>query len=325
MAKQSFDEEYDPIREETEDSDRLVIGTRGSPLALAQAKEVAMNIIAASGGISDPPDLLVIRTSGDTVQDRPLADIGGKGLFTREIDEALLKHHVDLAVHSMKDLPTELPDGIVIAAVLVREDPRDVLIGAKSIASLPKGAKVGTSSLRRGAQVRHKRPDVSIVPLRGNVETRIRKVREGEASATLLALAGLKRLNVTTVDYIVLETDEMLPAVAQGAIAITCRAADTGMRGGLARLNHAPSARAVAAERALLARLEGSCRTPIAALAEFDAQGALLTLRASLLAPDGSKRFDATRIGSEADAEAMGRDAATELLKNAGPGFLTTT
>lgn len=296
---------------------RLRIGTRGSPLALAQAREVAALLPGA--GLDGGVELKIIRTSGDIIADRPLAEAGGKGLFTKEIDEAQLNNDVDIAVHSMKDLPTAIPLGLVIACVLPREDPRDVLIGAVSIAALPAGGTIGTSSLRRGAQVRCQRPDVSIVSLRGNVQTRIRKVQEGAAHATLLALAGLKRLGLGQAGGTVLDVEAMLPAVAQGAIAIVCRAADTALLRALAALDHRPSARAVAAERGLLAALEGSCRTPIAALAEVS-EG-VLTLRGAVFAADGSRRIDTRRSGPEADAEVMGRDAGLELRAHAGPGF----
>ena len=311
MARQpDFDDRND---------DLIYLGSRGSPLALAQASEVARSLIAASGGMMDPPELRIITTSGDAIQDRPLSQAGGKGLFTKEIDEALLSGEIDLAVHSMKDLPTNLPPGIIIAAVLPREDPRDVLIGADSIAGLPPNARLGSSSLRRAAQVLQRRPDVKIVNLRGNVQTRLGKIEAGEADATLLALAGLHRLGLDEAGGVVLSTDDMLPAVAQGAIAIACRAADPAMVATLGTLTHNPTERAVAAERALLAALEGSCRTPIAALAEWN-DGAL-SLRASIFSPDGKVRYDTTREGSDTDAERMGRDAGEELRKRAGPGF----
>jgi hydroxymethylbilane synthase len=322
MAPQPGWDDDDVIPDDLDNADNVTLATRGSPLALAQAKEVAMTLIAASAGMFAPPDLLVIKTSGDQIQDRPLAEAGGKGLFTKEIDEALLARQADIAVHSMKDLPTELPDGIVLGAVLPRQDPRDVLIGAASISALPKGARLGTSSLRRGAQVRSKRPDVTIVALRGNVQTRIDKLKNGAADATLLALAGLNRLGIDASAYATLDPSEMLPAVAQGAIAITCRADDSFSRGMLARINHARSERATAAERALLAALEGSCRTPIAALAEIDDDGTLV-LRACVLSPDGAKRYDAERRGSDKDAEALGRDAGEELRRRAGPNIFT--
>ena len=307
---------------EERNEDLIYLGSRGSPLALAQATEVAQSLMAATGGMMEPPELRIINTSGDAIQDRPLADAGGKGLFTKEIDEALLGGHIDLAVHSMKDLPTELPDGIVIAAVLPREDPRDVLIGAASIAGLPRGARVGTSSLRRASQVLHQRPDVQIVNLRGNVQTRLRKIDEGQADATLLALAGLHRLGLDDAGGTVLSAAEMLPAVAQGAIAVACRAADPSMLATLGILMHKATERAVAAERALLAALEGSCRTPIAALAEWN--DGRVSLRGAIFSPDGKTRYDTTREGADADADAMGRDAGEELRKRAGPGFFKT-
>lgn len=294
----------------------------GCNLALAQASEVAQSLVAASGGTMEPPELRIITTSGDAIQDRPLAEAGGKGLFTKEIDEALLAGDIDLAVHSMKDLPTELPAGIIIAAVLMREDPRDVLIGAESIADLPPGARLGSSSLRRAAQVLHRRPDVKIVNLRGNVQTRLRKIAAGEADATLLALAGLHRLGLEEAGGVPLSVDDMLPAVAQGAIAVACRASDTGMAARLGMLTHKPTERAVTAERALLAALEGSCRTPIAALAEWD--DGMVSLRASIFSPDGKVRYDTARQGAESDAERMGADAGEELRKRAGPGFFST-
>ena len=274
----------------------IYLGSRGSPLALAQATEVAQSLMAATGGMMEPPELRIINTSGDAIQDRPLADAGGKGLFTKEIDEALLGGHIDLAVHSMKDLPTMLPDGIVIAAVLPREDPRDVLIGAASIAGLPRGARVGTSSLRRASQVLHQRPDVQIVNLRGNVQTRLRKIDEGQADATLLALAGLHRLGLDDAGGTVLSAAEMLPAVAQGAIAVACRAADPSMLATLGILMHKATERAVAAERALLAALEGSCRTPIAALAEWN--DGRVSLRGAIFSPDGKTDRKSTRLNS---------------------------
>lgn len=307
---------------EERNDDLTYLGSRGSPLALAQASEVARSLIAASGGMMEAPELRIIATSGDAIQDRPLSEAGGKGLFTKEIDEALLSGEIDLAVHSMKDLPTDLPAGILIAAVLPREDPRDVLIGAPSLADLPPGARLGSSSLRRAAQILHRRPDVKIVNLRGNVQTRLRKIEAGEADATLLALAGLRRLGLGDAGGVVLGIDDMLPAVAQGAIAVACRADDPGMAASLGTLTHKPTARAVAAERALLAALEGSCRTPIAALAEW-ADGELL-LRAAIFSPDGKVRYDTTRAGADTDAERMGRDAGEELRKRAGPGFFST-
>jgi hydroxymethylbilane synthase len=292
------------------------IGTRGSPLALAQAHEV-QGLLAP-----EATELVVIKTTGDKVQDRPLADIGGKGLFAKEIDEALLAGHVDLAVHSMKDLETWLADGIVLAAALEREDPRDVFISEKadSLDTLPAGCVVGTSSLRRQAQILGRRPDLRVEAFRGNVQTRIRKLKAGEADATLLALAGLKRLGMADVATEILGTDVMLPAVAQGAIGITCRDEDDRMLERLLPLNHPQTWDRIMAERAMLAALDGSCRTPIGGLAEIGDDGAL-TLRALIAKADGTEIIETTRNGAAADAEALGRDAGEELRKRAGPGF----
>ncbi len=298
------------------DSSILRIGTRASPLALAQAHEVQ--------GLLEPEatELVEIKTTGDKVLDRPLAEIGGKGLFTKEIDEALLDGRVDLAVHSMKDLETWLADGIVIAAVLEREDVRDVFISekAESLESLPAGSLVGTSSLRRQAQILDRRPDLRVEAFRGNVQTRLKKLKDGEADATLLALAGLKRLGMADVATEILGTDVMLPAVAQGAIGITCRGEDDRVLERLAALNHSRTWDRITAERAMLAALDGSCRTPIGGLAEIGDDGAL-TLRGLIAKADGTEIIETTRNGPAADAEALGRDAGEELRKRAGPGF----
>ncbi len=299
------------------------VGTRGSPLALAQAKEVAARLAAAHPELAAPGgvETVVIKTTGDRVQDRTLADIGGKGLFTKEIEDGLVDGRIDMAVHSMKDVMTWLPEGLVIGAVLPREDPRDVLLSpaASRIADLPAGAVVGTASLRRQAQLLDLRPDLRIVPFRGNVETRMRKLEGGEVAATVLALAGLRRLGHGGHEAAAISTDEMLPAVAQGAIGLECRAGDEATLALLAPLDDRASAVRVACERALLAQLDGSCRTPIAALAELAGGG--LALRALVAAPDGSRVHRTRREGSEADAEAMGRDAGDELRARAGPGF----
>lgn len=302
----------------------LRIGTRGSPLALAQTEEVRSRLAAGHPELAEPGALetVVIRTTGDKVFDRPLADIGGKGLFTKEIDEAMLAGGIDIAVHSMKDLPTWLPDGIVLACTLPREDPRDALIcaRARSFSELPAGSIVGTASLRRKAQILFHRPDLRVVSLRGNVHTRLRKVSAGEIDATLLALAGLRRLGMADAASAVIETDEMLPAVAQGAIGLTCRTGDPSVRDVLAALDHAETTTRVTAERALLAVLDGSCRTPIAALAEVDATGGL-TLSGLVARPDGSELLETARVGRAEDAESLGRDAGEELRRRAGPGF----
>lgn len=299
----------------------LRIGTRGSPLALWQANETARLLKAAFPGLETA--IVTIKTTGDRIQDRNLSEAGGKGLFTKEIEEALLDRSVDLAVHSMKDVPTWLPDGLGIVTVLPREDPRDALIargGAASLAALPRGAKIGTSSLRRAAQLKAKRPDLAVVEFRGNVETRLAKLEQGVADATFLAYAGLKRLGKTDAVSAVLEPSEMLPAVAQGAIGIEARLDDTRTRGFLAALDHAPTHDAVRAERGLLEKLDGSCRTPIGALATIDAAGRL-RLDGLVVRPDGTDLLTTFREGPVTDAERMGRDAGEELKRRAGPGY----
>ncbi|MGB8274045.1 MAG: hydroxymethylbilane synthase, partial [Alphaproteobacteria bacterium] len=284
----------------------LRIGTRGSPLALAQTREVHERLSRAHPQLAEPGaiETRIIRTSGDKVTDRALAEIGGKGLFTKEIEEALLAFEIDLAVHSMKDVPTWLPPGLEIVCLLAREDPRDAFFapGVSAISGLPEGAKVGTASLRRQAQILAQRPDVRVVTFRGNVQTRLRKLAEGQVDATVLALAGLKRLGLTDAPAAILSTEEMLPAVGQGAIGIECRSADERVRTLLAALNDEATRIRVTAERALLGALDGSCRTPIAALAEMEGQDRL-HLRALLALPDGSKLFRAERRGPASDAE----------------------
>ncbi|MBI2236517.1 MAG: hydroxymethylbilane synthase [Magnetospirillum sp.] len=303
----------------------LTIGTRGSPLALAQTHEVRDRLAAAFPELAAPGAIatLVIKTTGDLVQDRPLAEIGGKGLFTKELDDAMLDGRIDLAVHSMKDVPTLLPDGIGLPCILPREDVRDAFICLKagSLAELPGGSVIGTASLRRGAQILHRRPDLKVVNFRGNVQTRLRKLEEGAVDATLLAMAGLRRLGLAQHVTAALSVEDMLPAVAQGAIGITCRSDDAGAHRFLAALNDPVSNVRVAAERAFLTRLDGSCRTPIAALAELD--GDRLSFRGLIVSLDGVTVHATARTGTAADAAAMGTDAAEELLKVAGPGFFT--
>ncbi|MDA8233061.1 MAG: hydroxymethylbilane synthase [Magnetospirillum sp.] len=303
----------------------LRIGTRGSPLALAQTHEVRDRLAAAWPELAAPGaiDVVVIKTTGDMVQDRPLAEIGGKGLFTKELDDSMLDGRIDLAVHSMKDVPTVLPDGIVLPCMLPREDVRDAFIclKAKSLAELPAGSVIGTASLRRGAQILHRRPDLRVVNFRGNVQTRLRKLGEGEVDATLLAMAGLKRLGLVEHATAALSTDDMLPAVAQGAIGITCRTNDPTAHRWLGALNDGVTFVRVTAERAFLAKLDGSCRTPIAALAELD--GDRLEFRGLIVSPDGRTIHAARRSGTASAAEALGTDAAQELLDIAGPGFFT--
>jgi len=300
----------------------LRIGTRGSPLALYQAREVAARLAALLGrGPEEAAEIVVIKTTGDRVQDRNLSELGGKGLFTKEIEEALLTGEIDLAVHSMKDMPSTLPGGLVIDCLLEREDPRDAFLShtAHSLAELPKGAVVGTSSLRRAAQIRAKRPDLSIVPFRGNVETRLAKLERGVADATLLAMAGLNRMALTHHARGPVSTDDMLPAVAQGAIGVERRENDARIGDLLAKLHHAETGFRVEAERGLLRVLDGSCRSPIAALAEL--KGERLILRGMLLTPDGSKVLDVTREGLAHDARLMGEDAGLDLKRRAGPEF----
>ena len=302
----------------------LLIGTRGSPLALWQARHVLARLIAAHGLADDAVALKVITTSGDRITDRPLRDFGGKGMFTKEIDEALLDGGVDLAVHSMKDLPTHLPAGLIVGAVLPRADVRDAFISAKAelLAGLPPGSVVGTSSLRRAAQVRRFRPDLRVVDFRGNVETRLKKLGEGRADATLLALAGLERLGLAARATSVLSTEEMLPAVAQGAIGVTCRFDDAKTRAMLEPLDDAVSATAVACERAFLGTLEGSCKTPIAGLAEIEKDR--MRFRGMILTPDGSEWFETELTGAADRAERIGTEAGEALLMRAGPGFIAS-
>ena len=273
------------------------IGTRGSPLALAQARMVHAALAAQGAG---EIEIVAIRTSGDRIQDRPLSEAGGKGLFTKEIEEALLAGTIDLAVHSAKDMPTLLPEGLMLAACLPREDVRDAFISRKaaSLRELPQGAVVGTASLRRQAMVKRLRPDVSVVPLRGNVETRLRKLEAGEVDATLLALAGLKRLGLADKATALLDAQEFLPAVGQGAITIEARADDARTRALLAKIDHADTSMALGCERAFLAVLDGSCRTPIAGHAVLD--GDAISFRGMILRPDGSEAFETSRAGTAA-------------------------
>ena len=302
---------------------RLRIGTRASRLALAQTELVSRALAGAHPELAAPDalEVVTIRTTGDRVTDRPLAELGGKGLFCKELEAALLERRIDLAVHSIKDLPTWLPAGLVLGAVLEREDPRDVLLARPPapIAALPEAAVIGTSSVRRKAQLLAQRPDLRVIDFRGNVDTRLRKLAAGEVDATLLALAGLRRLGIEDASMVVLSLEEMLPAVGQGAIGIECRADDQASLALLAAIDHAPSSACVRAERALLAALDGSCHTPIAGYAEMSDEG--LHLRALIARPDGSACLRTARTGSPRDAEALGRDAGEELRKRAGAGF----
>ncbi len=278
-------------------------------------------LAAAHGLASELIAIETIRTTGDRVQDRPLAELGGKGVFTKEIEDALLARRIDLAVHSAKDLATVLPPGLVIAACLPREDPRDVFVSqrANDLLSLPPGSLVGTASPRRQALVRHLRPDLRVAPLRGNVETRLRKLAEGVADATILALAGLKRLGMESAATSIFEIDEFLPAVGQGAIAIETRADDRAILSLLAPIDHAETSVALSAERAMLGELGGNCRTPIAGHAVVTA--GRIRIRGLVAKPDGSLTFEAAREGAVRDAAALGADLGRELKTRATPDF----
>src|SRR5471030_1149484 len=288
---------------------RLRIGTRGSPLALVQARTVRARLAAALGVGEAAIELKIIRTSGDAIQDRPLADVGGKGLFTKEIEEALLEGRIDLAVHSAKDMPTVLPAGLMLAACLEREDPRDVFISRKapSLAELPQGATLGTASLRRQAIAKRARGDLRVVPLRGNVETRLRKLADGEVDATILALAGMKRLGLTEHATKIMSVDEFLPAVGQGAIGIEAREDDTRTREILARIDYADTSIALACERAFLAVLDGSCKTPIGGHADISCD--TIHFRGLLAHPDGEPSCEHESKGPRGDAIEIGTEA----------------
>lgn len=300
-------------------SKTIRIGTRGSPLALAQATIVRRTLVAA-GFAADDLETVIIRTSGDRIQDRSLSEIGGKGLFTKEIEEALIAGGIDLAVHSLKDLPAWMPDGLGLGAVLERADPRDALLSpiASTIAELPQGARVGTSSPRRKAMLLNRRPDLEIVDFRGNVGTRLAKLDAGEVQATLLAMAGMARLGLDTPRHAI-DPEEMLPAACQGAIGIEIRLGDAAIDPVCAALNHAPSAIAVAAERAFLSTLDGSCRTPIAGLATVaDGNVRFDGLVASL---DGTLIVRRGGTAPLADAADLGTRVGTEIRAAMPPDF----
>jgi hydroxymethylbilane synthase len=297
----------------------LKIGTRGSPLALAQAHETRARLMAAFNLPEEAFQIVVIKVTGDLIQDRSLREAGGKGLFTREIEEALLDGSIDIAVHSMKDMPVLQPEGLLLDTYLPREDVRDAFISphASGLAGLPQGAVVGSSSLRRRAQIAVRRPDLQVVEFRGNLQTRMRKLGEGVAAATFLAMAGLNRLGMQ-VGQAPVAPEDMLPAVAQGAIGIERRAADDRAAEMLAAIHHNDTGLRLAAERAFLARLDGSCQTPIAGLALLDGG---LWLRGEILRPDGSKAIAGELRGVAGDGAALGAALADELLGRAGPGF----
>ena len=299
----------------------LKIGTRGSPLALWQAHEVRRCLMEAFALPEEAFEVVVIKVLGDQVQDKALRDIGGKGLFTREIEEALLSGAVDIAVHSMKDMPTLQPEGLVLDCYLKRADVRDAFVSPRygSIAELPVGAVVGSSSLRRRAQLALRRPDLKLVEFRGNVQTRMRKLEEGVAEATFLAMAGLTRLGMLSVARGPVAPEEMLPAVAQGAIGVERRSDDARVAAMLAAVHDRETGLRLAAERAFLLRLDGSCQTPIAGLAVVE--GDQLWLRGEILRPDGSEAVAGERRGPVSEGAAIGRALAEELLERAGPGF----
>ena len=299
----------------------LKIGTRGSPLALWQAHEVRRCLGVAYGLPDAAFEIVVIKVMGDQILDKALKDIGGKGLFTREIEEALLDGGIDIAVHSMKDMPTVQPEGLMLDCYLPREDVRDAFVspGVPSLGELPFGAVVGSSSLRRRAQLALRRPDLKLVEFRGNVQTRMRKLEEGVAHATFLAMAGLNRLGMTAMARGPIDVEEMLPAVAQGAIGIERRVADDRVAGLLAAIHDGPTGLRLTAERSFLARLDGSCETPIAGLAVIE--GDTLWLRGELLRPDGTASVRGEMRGPVAEGPGLGRALADELLGRAGPGF----
>ena len=303
----------------------LRIGTRGSPLALAQAQETRDRLMAAHGLSDGAFEIVVIKVTGDNramiAADRPLKEIGNKGLFTREIEDALLAGEIDLAVHSMKDMPVEQPQGLILDTYLPREDARDAFItlDGRGLADLSQGATVGTSSLRRRAQLLARRPDLNVVEFRGNVQTRLRKLTEGVADATFLAMAGLNRLEMSDMPKAPVDPDEMLPAIAQGAIGIERRIDDAVTADLLAPIHDAPTGSQLNAERAFLAALDGSCETPIAGLAVLD--GDTVRLRGEILRTDGSEVHSGQIEGPSPDGAKLGQTLARQLLAKAGPDF----
>ncbi|UTH48765.1 hydroxymethylbilane synthase [Loktanella salsilacus] len=297
------------------------IGTRGSPLAMAQANETRARLAQAFDLPFEAFTIVIIKVTGDQIIDRPLKEIGGKGLFTREIEEALLSGEIDIAVHSMKDMPTLQPGGLLLDTYLPREDVRDAFVSrnAAGLADLPQGATVGSSSLRRRAQVKARRPDLNVVEFRGNVQTRLKKLDDGVATATFLAMAGLNRLKMDDVPHHGISADDMLPAIAQGAIGIERRTDDSRAAQMLEAIHDAETGYRLAAERSLLLALDGSCETPIAGLAELE--GGNLRLRGEILREDGTRVLSDDMTGPIADGAQMGREMAAKLLERAGPGF----
>ena len=299
----------------------LKIGTRGSPLALAQAYETRRRLGVAFDLTDACFEIVVIKTTGDKIIDRPLKEIGGKGLFTREIEQDLLSGAIDIAVHSMKDMPVEQPAGLLLETYLPREDVRDAFVSNahQRLEDLPAGTVVGTSSLRRKAQLQHKRPDLTVVEFRGNVQTRLKKLEDGVAACTFLAMAGLNRLDMSHLANSAIDTEQMLPAVAQGAIGIERRANDESTAAMLSAIHDTPTGQRLAAERAFLAELDGSCETPIAGLAELN--GSQLRLRGEVLRPDGSEAIGDDVTGPIESGAEIGREMARKLLAQAGDGF----
>src|SRR6056297_606338 len=303
----------------------LKIGTRGSPLALAQARETRARLMAAFDLPQDAFEIVVIKTTGDDRSlidaDKPLKELGGKGLFTKEIEEHMLSGKIDIAVHSMKDMPVLQPQGLLLDCYLPREDVRDAFVSLShdNLAALPVGAVVGSSSLRRRAQLRVRRPDLQVVEFRGNVQTRMKKLGDGMADATFLAMAGLRRLGMEDVVKSAIAVEDVLPAVAQGAIGMVRRADDMRAAAMLEAIHHGPTGQRLAAERAFLAGLDGSCETPIAGLADLD--GGMLRLRGEILRPDGSEVLTDDRTAPVEDGGALGWEMAKDLRAKAGDGF----
>ena len=297
---------------------KIRIGTRGSPLALAQAHETRERLMAAHGLDSDAFAIVTFTTTGDAIRDRPLSEIGGKGLFTKELEEALFAGTIDLAVHSMKDMPAKLPLGLDLVALLPREDPRDAFISltSRSLMEMPQGAILGSSSVRRTAQALHARPDLKTVQFRGNVQTRLKKLQDGVADATFLAVAGLNRLGLSDKITSIMSMDDMLPSVAQGAIGIQTNSHDEATRKLVVPLDHNPTSTTVICERAFMAALDGSCRTPIAGHAIIE--GGRLKFRGQALTSDGKHIFEVTREGALSDGFKMGQDAGEDVKARGG-------
>jgi len=299
----------------------LRIGTRGSPLALAQAYETRKRLTEALVVTEECFEIVVISTSGDRILDRPLKEVGGKGLFTKEIEQEMLDRNIDIAVHSMKDMPVEQPNGLTLGCYLPREDVRDAFVSSnfKNVSDLPSGSKVGTSSLRRKAQLKFSRPDLEVVEFRGNVQTRLKKLEDGIASCTFLAMAGLNRLGLGEVAKCAINPNEMLPAIAQGAIGIEWRKEDKQITDILKKIHHTETEQRLNAERAFLAELDGSCQTPIAGLAIIE--GSSLKFTGQVLRTDGSECISETASCSIEDGPELGKEMAQKILAQAGPKF----